>query len=441
MAGIYKAYDIRGIYPAELNEEIIQKIGKAFGTIKGKNIVVGSDVRKSSSSLKQALINGLLSVGVNVTDIENVSTPMVIFATANNGFDGSIMITASHNPPQYNGLKLFDEKGTPISYEDGIDEIESLAKQENFPSNKGELKTKDIYQDYSNFLLKNLNIDKINLKIVIDCFNGADSKIVPQVFRRLGANVIEIRCDFNGDFPEIGPNPGHKGNLELLRQKVLDEKADIGFAYDGDGDRLAVIGPDGRIIDNKITFSLLVKNIPERSKVVYDILTSDMVVQSIKKMNKIPIVCRVGHTYITKKLLEEKAPLAGELSGHYYFKETFGGDDALFASLKLLECLILKEIDLQKYIASQPVYFSDEERVLIKKEEKWNFINNLKEEFLQSHKINTLDGVKVVFDKGWIVFRPSNTEPKISVTYESSDEQEFKKIEKLAKDIIERIPK
>lgn len=441
MAGIYKAYDIRGIYPTELNEEIFQKIGKAFSTIKGKNIAVGSDVRKSSSSLKQALIKGLLSVGADVTDIGSVSTPMVIFATAKYNFDGGIMLTASHNPPQYNGLKLFDEKGTPISYEDGINKIENLVKQGKFSFNEGKLKTKDIYKDYSDFLLEHLHIDKTSFKIVVDCFNGADSKIVPQVFRRLGAKVIEIRCNFNGDFPKEGPNPEHKGNLEPLRQKVLDEKADIGFIYDGDGDRLVVIGPDGKIIDNTITFSLLIENIPEKSKVVYDLLTSDMVVQSIKRKNSIPVVCRVGHTYITKKLLEEDAPLAGELSGHYYFKETFGGDDALFASLKILECLILKKINLQKYVASQPIYFSNGDYFLIKKEEKWNFINKLKEEFSQSHKIDTLDGVKVMFDKGWIVFRPSNTEPKISVTYESSDEQEFKKIEKLAKDIIERIPK
>ncbi len=439
MAGIFKAYDIRGVYPTELNEEMMEKIGAAFGTLKGKNIIIGSDVRKSGPFLKEAFIKGLLSTGVKLADARNISTPMMIFATAHYGFDAGATITASHNPPQYNGVKFFDRGGIPISYEAGIKDIEELVVSGDFTNGEGSIFEKDIYHDYKAFLLSNLKITSAPWKIVVDCFNGADSKIAPQVLKALGADVIELRCGFNGDFPEAGPDPSHPGNLDMLRKKVLEEKADIGFAYDGDGDRLAVVDPKGNIIDTKIVFSLLAEGVPKGSKIVYDILTSDMVADSINKNQSIPIVCRVGHTYITEKILKEKAVLGGELSGHFYFKETFGGDDALFASLKVLEYLVSKEISISEYAAARPLYFSGAKRVMIKESEKLPFIENLKKELSKSYKIDTLDGVKVLFDNGWAVFRSSNTEPKISIAYESQSEEEFEKIKKFVEEIVSRI--
>lgn len=439
MAGIFKAYDIRGIYPTELNEGIIEKIGKAAASLRGKNIAVGSDLRKSSPSLKASMIKGLLSAGAEVTDAGTITTPMMIFATANYGFDLGLVVTASHNPPQYNGVKIFGKGGSPLSYEEGISEIETLISKNNFPNGKGQLKTSDIYQDYKTFLLKNLNIKKTGLKIVVDCFNGSDSLIAPDIFSSLGATVVKLRCNFNGDFPEVGPDPSHKGNLDLLSQKVLEEKADIGLAFDGDGDRLAVVDSKGNPIETKITFSFLAENIPEGSKIVHDVLTSNTVVDSIRKNKNIPIACRVGHTYITQKIMQERAALGGELSGHFYFKETFGGDDALFAGLKVLEA-INNGASIEEYASRYPACFNENKRVVIKESEKLQFVEKLKGDFSKSNKIDTLDGVKIFFDNGWAVFRPSNTEPKISIAYESSDKGEFEKIKNLVEEIISKIP-
>ncbi len=195
MAGIFKAYDIRGVYPAELNEQAITNIGKAIGTVRNGNVVIGSDVRKSSPQLKEALIKGLLYAGVQLTDVGNVTTPMMIFATAKYGFTGGLMVTASHNPPEYNGIKIFGIGGAPVSYEAGIKEIELTVKTQWFYSGPGKIKTQDIYSDYKNFLLSNIKIKEAKMKIVVDCFNGADSKIAPEVLRALGAEVVELRCN------------------------------------------------------------------------------------------------------------------------------------------------------------------------------------------------------------------------------------------------------
>jgi len=442
MAGIFKAYDVRGVYPGEINEENAKKIGEAFARLKQGNIVIASDVRKSSPALKKSIMKGLYLSGARITDIGSVTTPMLIFATANYGFDAGLIITASHNPPQYNGVKFFDQGGVPISYEAGIKDIEHLVDNGSMMQmSLGKVEAEDIYNDYKNFLLSKLKIKNVPMKIVVDCFNGADSKVAPDILRALGATVIELRCGFNGDFPESGPDPSHAGNLDMLKHRVVQEKADIGFAYDGDGDRLAVVDSDGNSIEIRAIFSLLAENLPQGSKVVYDVLTSNMVSDSVKRNNNIPLVCRTGHTYITRKLLDEGAALGGELSGHFFFKETFGGDDALFASLKVLECMITKGIKLQDYVSKLPKYYSGDLRVLIKAEEKWNFVDKLKEEFSKSYKIDTLDGVKVIFDKGWAVFRASNTEPKISIAYESSDAQEFEKIKKIVEYVVAKIPK
>ncbi len=438
MTGIFKAYDIRGIYPAELNEQVAEQIGKAFGTLKQGTVVVGCDVRESSPALKQVLVKGLISAGSDVIDIGRVTTPMAVFATAIYGNAG-VIVTASHNPPQYNGLKFFDRGGVPISYEAGLADVEKLVHQKSFALGNGTVEEKNIEQEYKNFLLSKLTHNAKKARVIIDCFNGSGSKVAPEVLRAAGYEVVEIRCAFNGNYPSIGPDPSNEENLALLKQKVVEHKADIGFAYDGDGDRLAVVDSDGNVVASKVIFALLVEAIPTGSKVVYDILTSDMVVDVIRRNSSIPVVCRTGHTYITRKLLEEGAALAGEMSGHFYFKETFGADDALFASLKVLECLITKGIKLQNYAARLPKHFSDDKRIVIKPEEKWNFVDKLKDEFSKSYKIDTLDGVKVFFDKGWAVFRPSNTEPKISIAYESSDAQEFEKIKKIVEGVVERM--
>ncbi len=443
MAGIFKAYDIRGVYPVELDENMTREIGKAFGTLKQGRIAVAADVRLSSPSLKKAFIEGLLSTGATVVDCGEMATPMMIFTTAYYGFDSGIIITASHNPPEYNGVKMFDKGGVPVSYESGISKIEEFVKNKNYRQGSGKIEEKNINQDYVSFVLKYVK-NAPKLKIVVDALNGAYSKIGPEVLRKLGMDVVETRCAFNGDFPKEGPDPSRPENLKLLQEKVLQEKADLGIAFDGDGDRLAIVDGNGSAVESRVLFGLLVNNAAidhPGLKVVHDCLTSDMVIDAIKNNGGIPVVCRVGHTYITQKFLEENASVAGELSGHYFFKETAGGDDALFAAVKVLEYLGRTGKKLDQLVSEFPVFWQGSRRELIKPEAKWTFVEELKSEMSNKYKVDMLDGVKIFNDDGWAVFRTSNTEPKIVIAWEARTQESFKRLEKFVEEIVSRIPK
>jgi phosphomannomutase len=443
MAGIFKAYDIRGTYPAEVNKELAEKVGKAFGTLHKGTIVVAMDVRKSSPELKENLIKGLLSAGTNLIDVGAMSTPMCMWAVSHLKADAGIIVTASHNPPQYNGFKLYRKKGVPISYEDGIRNVEELVKSGKFASGNGKKDSISIDHTYLDFLAANFR-SRGSLKVVLDCINGGDSMAAPAIFQKLGMDVVQMRCGFDGDFPAEGPDPSNASVVEQLRKKVVEEKADLGFAYDGDGDRLTVVDELGNIVEPKAVFSMIIEHVAKENpgvKVVFDALASQMVIDSITKSGGVPLVCRVGHTYITNKMLDDGAALAGEISGHYYFKETNGADDALFASMKVLEYVLDKQRKVSELAGQFKGYISGEMRVNIRPEEKFAFIEKLKDELGKEWKIDTLDGVKVFFGEGWALFRPSNTEPKISIAYEAKDRRSFEGIEAFVKWIVSRIPK
>jgi len=442
---IFRAYDVRGIYPKELNEETALKIGKAFGTYNPGKVVVGMDTRISGPALKQALIQGLLSSGAQVTDIGVVTTPMMIFTTVHFGLDGGVMVTASHNPKEYNGFKFNNKRGIPISYESGIGEIQRIYEGGHFSKGEGKLSTQDIVKEYADFLLGKIRSrPSKDFKVVVDAGNGSAGLIYPRVLRELGVSVYELNCEPDGSFPNRDPDPTKKGNLRQLQQKVVEVRAELGLAYDGDGDRLVVVDEKGAVVESKRIFALLIDatlNQTPHAKIVYDILTSNAIEERIREKGGIPLPSRVGHTYIAQRLVDEGAALAGELSGHYYFAETFGADDALFASLKLIEHLSATDRRLSGYGEDLPAYFSEDMRVPIRESEKLPYIDRLKRRFREEgYRIDCMDGVKVTFDDGWLVLRPSNTEPKISIAYEAMDRAHFEKIRQLVKDIVDKMP-
>jgi len=446
---IFRAYDVRGIYPTEINEEIALKIGKAFGTFNPGKIVVGFDTRLSSPSLKEKLINGLISTGATVIDAGIVTSPIVMFSTKHLECEGGVMVSASHNPKEFNGFKFYQKEGVPIGFESGLTKIQELFENEEFSEGKGNLIKKDIIKDYSDFILNLINIKKpINMKVVVDAGNGSTGGIYPKILRKAGIEVHELFCEPDGNFPNHEPNPTKKENLVQLQKKVSELNADLGFAFDGDGDRMAVIDEDGNVVYVGIVFSILIENALEKepgSKIVYTILDSTAIDAVIRQHGGVPIVCRVGHTYITQRMIEEEASVAGEISGHYYFKETYGADDALFACLKLIEHLINTGKKISDYVDKFPKYYSQVSEGLrfpIKESEKFSFIEGLKKEFeSKGYKIDTLDGVKVIFDDGWALFRPSNTEPIISMSYEAYNEKAFERIKKFVDDIVKKIPR
>jgi len=442
---IFKAYDIRGIYPSEIDERVAYRIGAAFGTLNHGKIAVGCDTRLSSPQLKEHFINGAISTGSEILNIGIVTTPVVVFAITHFNCDGGINITASHNPREYNGFKLFDENAMPISYESGIGTLKAVFESENYRKGNGSSSTRAIKEDYINFILTLARVKIGNrLSVVIDGSNGAAGLYAPEIYRRLGMTVNELNCTADGNFPGHNPDPSKEENLLDAKSRVKEAGADLGFVYDGDGDRLAVIDKDGTAIESSRIFSLLVRHLLEEkpgTKIVHDVLMSGMAIDTIKRYGGLAIPCRVGHTYIAQKMMEEAAELGGELSGHYYFKETFFADDAILASLKIVKLVSQEGKRLSELIRDFPEYPSENVRISVKDSEKFSFIKKLKEELdKEGYLVDCLDGVKVMFEDGWALFRASNTEPKISIAYESKDKEEYNKIKNFVQSIIKKVP-
>jgi phosphomannomutase/phosphoglucomutase len=440
---IFKAYDIRGLYPSELDERAAYRIGAAFGTLNPGNIVVGCDTRLSGLQLKARFIEGVCSTGSEVLDIGVVTTPAVVFAVQHLGCDGGVNVTASHNPKEYNGFKLFDGDAMPISYESGIERLQRIVERENYRKGNGSSTNRAIREDYSNFIMANAKHEN-RLSIVIDASNGAAGLYAPEIYRRLGMTVYELNCTPDGNFPGHAPDPTKPENLLEAQSKVIAVGADLGVVYDGDGDRLAVIDADGTTIESRRIFSLLAQQVLDEkpgTKIVHDALMSGMAIETIKRYGGQAVPCRVGHTYIAQKMKEEAAELGGELSGHYYFKEAFFADDAILASLKLAALISQGGKRLSELVSDFPEYLSENIRIPVRESEKFSFITQLKADLeSEGYVLDCLDGVKVVFDTGWALFRASNTEPKISIAYESRDEVEFNRIKDFVQSIIEKVP-
>lgn len=446
---IFREYDIRGKYPEEIDEKFAFELGKAFGTKYPGKIIVGSDVRLSSPSLKNELIKGLISTGANVIDVGTVTTPFTMFAVRHLQCVGGIMVTGSHIPKEFNGFKLYEKGGIPISYDSGLNELQKIIEKNAYSQGKGKVERKDLMGDYVKFLKEKIKIKQSpNFKVVVDAGNGATSIIYPTILKNFGIEVYELFCEPDGNFPNHMPYPSKVETLKTLQKKVVETKSNLGFAYDGDGDRVAVVDENGKIIHVEITFSVIIKAIlaeNPKSKVIYTAVNSKAIEDVIRNNGGIPVVCRVGHTFITQKMLKEDAILGGELSGHFCFKDTHAADDAIFATLKIIEYLIKSNKRFSDYEKEFPKYFSsisESNRFDTKESEKFPFIQKIKEEFEgKGYRTDTLEGVKIIFEDGWLLVRPSNTEAVIMVCYESKTKEGFEKLKAMADDIIKRIPR
>ena len=442
---LFKAYDVRGEYPKDLNEDAAYRIGRAFATFLGKKttVAVGGDSRLSTPLLKEKFIQGLLDSGMDVVDLGMTPTPVVYFCGYKLGYEAAVEITGSHLTKEYNGMKFCGPNGIAISYDEGLNKIESIFKGGKFAEGKGKLVKKDVLPQYAEYI-KKLGEDFSGIKIVVDGANGAAGKLYSQILRECGADVVEIFCEPDGNFPNHTPDPMNKEFIKNLERKVIEQKADIGMAFDGDGDRLNIVDDGGNIANSNHIFSLLAQDVLKENaggKIVHDVLCSKLVDDVINSSSGIPITSRVGHSIITKKCLEENAVMAGEVSGHYFFKEAEYTDDVLVACLKILKIMKENEKSLSELTSVFPKFFEHSDRLPIKEDKKFEFIKNLKEQLAnKGHDILTMDGVRVNFDNGWMLFRPSNTESKISLGYESSDREEFEKIKSLAEEIVKTIP-
>ncbi len=436
---IFRAYDIRGIYPGQLNGEIAYRIGLAFGRFLGKGAVaVGADARKSSPDIGMHLLRGLTEAGLDVTNFGMIPTPVLYFAVVRNSLGGGAMITGSHNPKEYNGIKLCGKNGICLSYETGIGEVERLAKGVHdagaAKARPGKLIEKKIEEEYENFVVGKVKLAK-PLRVVIDAGNGVAGRIASRIFRKLGCDVTELHCEPDGDFPNHHPDPLERKNLADLQAKVKETKANLGIAYDGDGDRVGFVDENGEIVAPNNAFALLIMNVLKKNpgaRVVHEILSSKVVEDTILSNGGIPVLSKVGHSYIEEKMIGQGCVLGGETSGHYYFGENYSYDDGIFASVKMAELLAMSGKRMSELGSSLPKYFtSDDTRIACPDERKFAVVEALKKGFEGKGEIADLDGVKVVMKDSWFIVRASNTQPALVLRWEAKDEKELKRLEDL----------
>ena len=428
-SSIFKAYDIRGIVETELTPEIVKLIGRAVGSEsidKGeRGVVVGRDGRLTGPELSEALISGLIESGCHVVNIGMVPSPVVYFATCTKAASSGVMITGSHNPAEYNGLKIM-VAGETLSAEK-IQSLYTRILENDFKTGSGTSTSINIDQDYIDTIKSDINLEK-ELNVVIDCGNGVAGNIAPQLFEALGVKLSKLFCLVDGRFPNHHPDPSKPKNLEDLIQEVIETKADLGLAFDGDGDRLGLIDNKGKIVWADQQMMLYAKDVLSRNKgakIIFDVKCTSLLPKVISDNGGEPIMSRTGHSFIKKKLKETNAALAGEMSGHIFFKERwFGFDDALYTAARLLEIVSKSNKTCSELFDELPVNLSTPEININfdKHGQQFEAMDSLSKNIdFPGAIINTIDGVRVDFDDCWGLVRPSNTTPCLVLRFEAKN--------------------
>jgi phosphomannomutase / phosphoglucomutase len=426
---IFRAYDIRGVVGETLTPEVVYDIGLAIGSeAHAQNqaaITVGRDGRLSSDELVKPLIEALAATGLRVIDIGQVPTPVLYFSTYFLNTHSGVMLTGSHNPANYNGLKIMLNKTTLMS--ESILGLYQRIENRDFHFGNGSIENVSIIEDYVTRVIGDINL-KRPLKVVVDAGNGAASNIAPTLFQALGCKVVPLFCEVDGNFPNHDPDPSELKNLEALIQTVLNQEADLGLAFDGDGDRLGLVTNRGTVIwpDRQLMcFSEAILADHPNSKIVFDIKCSRNLEDIIRTKGGIPCLSKTGHSLIKSKMLQENALLAGEMSGHIFFNDKwYGFDDGIYAGARLLEILSKQTETCDNFFRKFPNSINTPELKLpVKESEKFSFIEKLiaNAKFLGG-KINLLDGMRVEFQNGWGLVRPSNTSPYLILRFEADTE-------------------
>ena len=433
---IFKAYDIRGIVNEDLTIETVVLIGKAIGSESidrgERGIVVGRDGRTSGPDLMNALVEGIKSTGCHVVKIGMIPTPVLYYATYSKGASSGVMITGSHNPPNYNGFKMMIA-GETLSGERILNLYERINNQ-NFHQGQGTSTTIDIQEDYLNRVTSDVSI-KRPLKIVVDCGNGVAGHLAPKLFEALGCEVIKLFCHIDGSFPNHHPDPSKLENLNNLIAEIKAEKADLGLAFDGDGDRLGVIDEKGNVIwadRQMILFSRDVIHRNPGAKIVFDVKCSSLLSKDISNQGGRPILSRTGHSFIKAKIKEESALLGGEMSGHIFFKERwYGFDDALYAGARLIEILSSRNESCSEIFSELPDSFNTPEINIHfdKQGDQFDAMEKLKNTAnFNEGVLTTIDGIRLDYEDCWGLVRPSNTTPCLVLRFEAETEASLKRI-------------
>ena len=433
---IFRANDIRGTAYEDLTEEVVQSLGRALGSEAiDRNIqklIIGRDGRLSSPEIFDWLSSGIMSTGCNVIDIGIVTSPMFYHSTYELNSSSGVVITGSHNPRDYNGFKIVFNNHSTSSEE--ILNLKKRILEEDFKKGKGASKKEDIKESYINRILESINLNK-NLNISIDCGNGAASVVAKDVYERLGCNVIELYGELDGSFPNHHPDPSKLENMKDLIKSVKENDSVVGLAFDGDADRLGVISPQGEMIfpdRQMIMFSRQIIQSSPNAKIVFDVKCSKLLSDEIEKLKGKPLICKTGHTFIKQKIRETDALLGGEMSGHIFFNDRWPGfDDGIYAGARMLEIIANSE-QADPFVTVPNMLSTPEINIPAADEEKFQIVKTFIENSnFSDAKIVSIDGIRVEFEKGWGLLRPSNTSPCLVLRFEAETNDDLKKIKEI----------
>jgi len=442
---IFREYDIRGIVDKDLSLEFVEYLGRGIGTFfreHGKRrVALGRDARLSSPSYSEAITRGLLSTGCSVVDIGLVPTPLLYFAVYYKKNEAAVMITGSHNPPEYNGFKLM--VGEETLYGETIQQVYGILKEGKVITDKeGTRSSYDIIPEYESYVLKDVRLRR-KLKVVLDAGNGTAGFVAVPIFRKLGCDVIELYCEPDGRFPNHHPDPTLPEAMEDLVKEVKETGADFGVGFDGDGDRIGVVDDQGNLLwgdQLMIVFSRDVLPANPGAAVISEVKASKLLYEEIKRLGGRPIMWKTGHSLIKQKIKEEKALLAGEMSGHIFFADRFFGfDDAIYSSARLAEILSRSGKKLSEMLADLPrTYYTPEIRIYASDEVKFKIVDEVKKELAEKYPVNDIDGIRVSYPKGWALVRASNTQAALVLRYEADTPEDLEAIKKEVGKALER---
>ena len=429
---IFREYDIRGEYPNQINEEVVRKIGNAIAgkciNLNIKEICVGRDGRNSGKSLLEAMIGGLSESGIEVINIDLATSPLLYYAAKKNKYKSGIMITGSHNPKNHNGIKLvIDDK--PVS---GNEILDLLNKDQKFSESVGSIKSLNVKDSYIEEVSQSLKINK-KLKIVIDCGNGAAGFIAPDLYKNLGCEVIELYSEVDGNFPNHHPDPGKVENLKDLIQAVKTHGADLGLAFDGDGDRVGMVTNNGEIVFPDKILMMLSKDVlhSQKGSIIFDVKCSNALSQIITENGGSPIMSPTGHFHIKNGIKKHNPLLAGEMSGHIFFNDKwYGFDDGHYTGARIIEMLSKNEKSIAEICNELPMLFSTPElNINVTDDNKFKIIKEFADNCKLEGEKNTIDGLRLDFEDGWGLIRASNTTPKLVLRFEGRSEEILNRIQ------------
>jgi len=442
---VFREYDVRGIVDQDLNIAFVRELGKAIGAFalrhRVSTMTAGRDCRLSSENYLDAIIEGICSTGIDVINVGLCATGMLYYSIRYMQTEGGVMVTGSHNPPDFNGFKICI--GPDTIYGEDIQELRRIMEKAEYPSGNGRVRRLDLASAYQDYLVSNVRV-RPGLKIALDAGNGVGGLFALPIFKRLGCEVTDIYCDPDGRFPHHFPDPTLPENLQDLISLVKEKKADVGIAYDGDADRLGAITDEGKILwgdELLLLFSRFILQTHPGAAIIGEVKCSQKLYDDIASHGGRPIMWKAGHSLIKGKMKEEKALLAGEMSGHLFFADRyFGYDDAIYASIRLLEILSLSGQKISDIMADVPVTFTTPEiRVDCPDHIKFQVVEAAKAHFRKDFDIIDIDGVRIPFADGWGLIRSSNTQPVLVLRFEAATEERLQAIRQMIEGVLERI--